>query len=178
MNPEINKLDFTYQIMQAFERSSKEKTYKKGEFLLQEGEIENNLYLIDEGAVKVFYLSEYEEKIIRLSYNGSVLNSMSSFFDKVPSELYIEAIRQTKVKVISRAIIERITDESENYAQFLKTILVQQLDREVDLLIDSPAKRLERVLKRSPNLFQHVPLKYIARYLRMNPETLSRIRKS
>lgn len=178
MNPKINTLDFTYQIMQAFEHTSKVKIYKKGEFLLQEGEVENNLYFIENGAVKIFYLSEYEEKIIRLGYNGSMLNSMSSFLNKSPSELYVEAIRQTKVKVLSRAVIEDIVEHSENYPQFLETVLVQQLDREVDLLIDSPAKRLERVLKRSPNLFQHVPLKYIASYLRMKPETLSRVRKS
>jgi CRP/FNR family transcriptional regulator, anaerobic regulatory protein len=60
----------------------------------------------------------------------------------------------------------------------LETLLTQQIEREVDLLTASPTERLSRVLKRSPNLFQEVPLKYIANYLRMTPETLSRIRNS
>ena len=60
----------------------------------------------------------------------------------------------------------------------LENLITQQMEREVDLLIESPAERLKRILERSPNLFQHVPLKYIANYLRMTPETLSRIRNS
>ena len=64
------------------------------------------------------------------------------------------------------------------YIQLLELQITQQIDREIDILIPSPTERLNRVLKRSPNVFQHVPLKYIASYLRMKPETLSRIRNS
>lgn len=64
------------------------------------------------------------------------------------------------------------------WMQILEQLIYQQLERELDLLIESPSERLNRVLKRSPNLFQEIPLKYIASYLRMTPETLSRLRKS
>ncbi len=57
-------------------------------------------------------------------------------------------------------------------------LIYEQLEREKDILIHSPRKRYERVLKRSPQLFQEIPHKYIASYLRMSPETLSRIKKS
>ena len=57
----------------------------------------------------------------------------------------------------------------------LHQLINEQIEREVDLLQSSPAKRLARVLKRSPQLFQEVPHKYIANYLRMSPETLSRL---
>lgn len=177
MNEKLSDIGFIKKIFIAFEEKSKARLLKKGEFLLKEGLVENNLYLIEKGAVKIYYLSEYGEKIIRLGYNGSIINSLSSFLNGRPSELYIEAIRQTKVKIISRAVVQNIIDSSHDYSNFLETILVQQLERELDLLEDSPARRLERVLQRSPDLFQHVPLKYIAAYLRMNPETLSRIRK-
>jgi hypothetical protein len=62
--------------------------------------------------------------------------------------------------------------------RFLEEQLALQVAREIDLLTDSPTMRLERILKRSPQLFNEIPLKYIASYLRMTPETLSRIRKS
>jgi CRP-like cAMP-binding protein len=52
------------------------------------------------------------------------------------------------------------------------------MERENDLIIYSPQKRVERVFKRSPQLFQEIPQKYIASYLRMTPETLSRILKN
>ena len=60
----------------------------------------------------------------------------------------------------------------------LENLVQQQMDREKDLLIDSPLERYNRVLKRSPKLFQEIPHKYIANYLRMSPETLSRLKKS
>ena len=60
----------------------------------------------------------------------------------------------------------------------LATIIEQQLEREVDLLLQSPLQRYQRVLKRSPRVFQEIPHKHIANYLRMTPETLSRLKKS
>lgn len=178
MNEEIDKLDFTQRIAMTFQEISATKSFKKGAFLTSEGETETSLFHIEDGAVKIYYLSELGEKIIRLGYNGSILNSLSSFLSGEPSELYIEAIRETKVKILPKGIVLDIMENSQGYARFLETVLTQQLDREIDLLLDSPIQRLERVLKRSPNLFQHVPLKYIASYLRMSPETLSRIRNS
>ena len=47
-----------------------------------------------------------------------------------------------------------------------------------DILINSPMDRFQRVFKRSPQLFQEIPNKHIASYLRMTPETLSRLKKS
>jgi hypothetical protein len=62
-----------------------------------------------------------------------------------------------------------------HYIQLLELFSVQQMEREIDLLTTSPAERIARVRERSPQLFQEVPLKYIASYLRMTPETLSRM---
>lgn len=158
------------------------KTISKGDFLIKEGEIEKNIYFIESGAVRAFYLSEFEEQTIRLGYKDSIITSLSSFITGQPSEMFIEAIRKTKVKVIPREVLlDLIYESPENmkqYIQLLELQITQQIDREIDILIPSPTERLNRVLKRSPNVFQHVPLKYIASYLRMKPETLSRIRNS
>ena len=179
MNSEINSSVFMQEVLQVFQGISDVIIVKKGEFLLREGEIEKYLYYIEEGAVKLYYLSDSEEKVIRLGYNGSMINSLSSFLSEQPSEFYIETIRQTKIKRISKDQLNSIISRDiTGYAKFLEVLLTQQLDREIDLLVTSPAERLKRVLKRSPDLFQHVPMKYIASYLRMNPETLSRIRNS
>lgn len=64
------------------------------------------------------------------------------------------------------------------YNQLLEQLVLQQMEREQDLLINSPEERYRRVLQRSPQLFQEVPHKYIASYLRMTPETLFRIKKA
>lgn len=173
---------FQEKLKSLFDLRGKTTTISKGQFLIKEGEIEHHLYLVESGAVRVFYLTEFEEMIIRFGYSGSLITSLSSFINGTPSEFYIDAIRKTTLKSISKDTLKALVNESlenmRDYAALLESLITQQIEREVDLLIHSPAERLKRVLERSPNLFQEIPLKYIASYLRMTPETLSRIRNS
>ncbi len=158
------------------------KTYAKGDYVIKQGQVEQSLYLIVSGAVRVFHVTEFEEQTIRFGYPGSMITSLSSFITGNPSELYMEALRKTTLRVASRKrLFEVVNENTENqsiYIKLLEGLVVQQMEREIDLLTESPTKRLQRVLDRSPNLFQEIPLKYIASYLRMTPETLSRIRNS
>ena len=158
------------------------KVYSKGEYLIREGQVEQSIYFIEAGAVRVFHLTEFEDQTIRFGYEGSIITSLSSFITGNPSEFYIEALRKTSVKIIPKQLLLEIVNEGaetlQQYNKLLERLIVQQMEREIDLLTESPTKRLQRVLDRSPNLFQEIPLKYIASYLRMTPETLSRIRNS
>lgn len=173
---------FFQKLLQSMDNGSIRKTVGKGEFLIREGDIENNLYYIESGAVRAFMLSEFEELTIRFGYQGSFINSLSSYIKGTPSEFYIEAMRKSEIRIIPKQEIVKLIHESEEnkiqYSNMLEHLISQQIEREIDLLTVSPSERLKRVLKRSPNLFQEVPLKYIASYLRMTPETLSRVRNS
>ena len=175
-------MDFAEKLSRAFAREGERKTYSKGDFLIREGETERNVYFVEHGLVRVFLLSEFEEQTIRFGYQGSVINSLASFIKDRPSEFYIDALRKTTILSLGKAAFNRLVNEDtetlRSYATMIEGLVTQQIEREIDLLTTSPTERLDRVLKRSPNLFQEVPLKYIASYLRMTPETLSRIRKS
>ncbi|MBC7652127.1 MAG: Crp/Fnr family transcriptional regulator [Deinococcales bacterium] len=179
MNPSDN---FTNKLIGAFNLHGTKKVVLKGTNILIEGEIEKHIYLIESGAVRVYYLTELQEKVIRVGYKGSIINSLSSFLKQTPSEFFVEAIRKTVLQVIDKSVFTKLVtsdaESTQQYIHLLETLITQQIDREIDLLVTSPTERLERVLHRSPHLFQEIPLKYIASYLRMQPETLSRIRKS
>ena len=172
--------NFITRLLLSMDEHAMEKTVAKGEVIIAEGEIERNIYFIGSGAVRVFLLTEFEELTIRFGYKGSVINSLASFISEKPSEFYMEAIRKSTLKMINKSIFLKLVNESEeslrNYICLLELLTLQQIEREVDLLTVSPSERLNRVLQRSPNLFQEIPLKYISSYLRMKPETLSRIR--
>jgi CRP-like cAMP-binding protein len=175
-------VNFQAKLHEFILNNGKEIFYKKGDYLTQEGEIENYIYFIVDGAVRAYFVSEHEDYSIRLGYNNNIINSLASFITRQASELYIEALRKTQVLRINHSefysFINSDPDLKQAYTWMMEQLVVQQIERELDLLIDSPKERLNRVLKRSPNLFQHIPLKYIASYLRMKPETLSRIRNS
>lgn len=175
-------LNFQIELQDYITKNGKTVTFNKGDFLTREGEIENNIYYIKEGAVRAYFISEHEEHSIRLGYNDNIINSLASFITRQASELYIDALRKTTALKINHSefytFINSKPELKKAYTWMMEQLVVQQIERELDLLIESPKERLNRVLKRSPHLFQHIPLKYIASYLRMKPETLSRIRNS
>jgi CRP/FNR family transcriptional regulator, anaerobic regulatory protein len=160
----------------------KELVLKRSENLISEGEKEQSIYIIIDGAVHAFYRQDGIEISIRFGYNGSIITSLSSLISGEPSDLSIQALRKTRYLKIPADLFYHaisINLELNNlYRSMLEDLVIQQMEREIDLLTIAPIERYERVLKRSPNLFQQIPAKYIASYLRMTPETLSRIRKS
>ena len=159
-----------------------EKNIQRYQFLKIKDEIDTNVYFVEEGSVRIFIMDEDEERIIRFGYKNNIIVSLDSFLSEKPSDFYIQAIRKTKVKVASKKdFYEFIQSNDQNlklWTFILEDLVLQQIEREKDLLVNSPRERFERVLKRSPKLFQEIPNKYIANYLRMSPETLSRLKKS
>ncbi len=155
---------------------------KRNEFISEKGKLNSNLYFIIEGSLRLFVSNETEEQTIRFGYTNNFITALDSFITDEPSDYYIEALKKTKVKVISKQVFMNLINSSTELFQIwtsvLQHIILQQLEREKDILNSSPIERYTRVLSRSPQLFQEIPSKYIADYLRMTPETLSRIKKS
>lgn len=154
----------------------------RNEYLSKAGQIENYLYLITDGALRAIYISKEEEFTVRFGYKGSVISSLDSFITGKPSQFYLQAIRATTAIRLERKLyLEFIKSDKENsevHLELMNGLLNSMLEREIDLLTSSPFERYNRILERSPQVFQEIPLKYIASYLRMTPETLSRLRKS
>lgn len=160
---------------------SKNRTLKRNAFLKVKGSIDTNLYFVESGSIRIFIEDEQEEHTIRLGYKGSFISALDSFISEGPSPFYIQALKACELKVISKQnFLKCIESNPENlllWRQITEGLVYQQIEREIDILTYSPVERYKRVLKRSPHLFQEIPAKYIASYLRMTPETLSRVRK-
>ncbi len=173
---------FVTALLQEFSDKIELKTFQRNAFLTVEGGSENYVYWVQTGAVRVFFVTEFEEHTIRFGYKGSLINSLIAFVRETPSEFYIQAIRKTTAYAIPKPIFQVFLNQNveriKTYNQILEALVVQQIEREIDILTFSPIERLKRVQTRSPQLFQEIPAKYIASYLRMSPETLSRIRYS
>lgn len=161
--------------------SEKTITIGRNEFLKVKGSIDTNLYYVESGSVRIFVLDDYEEQTIRFGYKENIIVSLDSFLTGKPSDLFIQAIKKSVIKVVTKQQMDHFlkTETNRNlWTEILENLAVQQMEREIDILTNSPKERYERVLKRSPQLFQEIPNKHIANYLRMSPETLSRLKKS
>lgn len=163
------------------ELSEKTISIERNEFLKVKGSIDTNVYYIESGSLRVFVLDEQEEQTIRFGYKENLIVALDSFLTAKPSDLCIQAIKKTVLKVITKTQIDQFLNNETNkmlWIKILENLVIQQMEREVDILASSPKERYQRVLKRSPQLFQEIPNRHIANYLRMSPETLSRLKKS
>jgi CRP-like cAMP-binding protein len=163
------------------ELSEKTITIERNEFLKVKGSIDTNVYFVESGSLRVFILDNCEEQIIRFGYKDNLIVALDSYLTGKPSDFYIQAIKKSVVNVIPKHKIDAFLNTEKNmvlWTKILENLVVQQMEREVDILTSSPKERYQRVLKRSPQLFQEVPHRHIANYLRMSAETLSRLKKS
>lgn len=154
---------------------------RRGELLKEANTTDTHIYRIRSGSLRVFVVDEHEEHTIRLAYQGNIIGALDSFFTEQPSDLVMETLKRSTIDRISKSAFFSSLNAyglMSKWQALLPILILQQMERERDLLTASPAERYQRVLKRSPQVFQEIPHKYIAAYLRMTPETLSRLQKS
>ena len=159
-----------------------ERWLDRQEVLVPAGAVDRRLYFVEEGSLRVFFEDEGEAQIVRLGYQGNFIAALDSYISGGPTEYCMQALKRCHLRYVSRDTFESFLASAPAYRarwqELLELLVYQLMEREQDLLTTSPEARYRRVLARSPQLFQEVPHKYIASYLRMAPETLSRLKKS
>ncbi len=160
----------------------KEVHLKRNEYLVVKGVTNTRFYLILEGSLRIYVHDFEEEHTIRFGYRSNLIAALDSFLTETPTDLNIQALKKTTLKSVTKNALMKLIRTAPEFSQLwirlLEEFAMQQMERERDILTNSPVERYHRVLSRSPQLFQEIPDKYIASYLRMTPETLSRIKKS
>jgi len=160
-----------------------ERQLKRQEYLYGHGREQMHLYFIRKGAFKIFHeTDDLKELIVGFGYMHTLLLDLPSFVAGLASIYRIQALRKSELIGIHKrdfyGFMERCPPLATYWRQQMELALLNRLEREIDILMESPQKRYERVLERSPILFQEIPHKFIAAYLRMTPETLSRLKRS
>jgi len=174
-----NPIDNLISILQELQLFYKEIEVGRGDFLKVGSSIDTDGYIVTEGCFRIFVMDNDEEQTIRFGYENEFITALDSYLSGAKSDFYIQAMKKSKVKAVRKHDLSALIDSDIQYIKawnsILENFVLQQMERERDLLTVSPKQRYLRVLSRSPQLFQKVPHKYIASYLRMTPETLSRI---
>lgn len=126
----------------------KEIELKKGDFLKRENTIDTNTYFIVEGSIKIYFRDGEHEPIIRLGYSNNLVTALDCFIKEQASPLIFEAIKHTNVKVLRKSTLQEfIASEpifQESWTEILQQLLVDQMEREIDILTHSPKERYER----------------------------------
>lgn len=156
--------------------------FQKGEFVLKEGEVCSNIYWVVKGLIRQFYFKNDKELTEHLAIENTICMSIESLFKEQPSHLQIQAIEPTILFALPKDRLEREAVRNTNIQMLYRKILEESLilsQVKADMLRFEPApERYAKLVKRSPQLVLRAPLVYIASYLQMTPETLSRVRTS
>lgn len=155
-------------------------TYRKGEHIVREGERNSSLYLVAQGIWRGHYLRDGVDISLWFASEGDTLFSSWSYVADRPSLTSIEAMSDSTVFRISKQKMETFFASSIAFANIGRIIFERQfLDMENWKINGGAAQAKQRylaLLEQNPELLQHVPLKHIASYLMITPQSLSRIR--
>lgn len=176
-----NPLEILYHHFEENSLWKGDKTLKRGQTLHLPGDRDSDLYYVASGSLyTAVTVEEDREQIIRFGYSGDFFTAIDTFLTSEPTMFCTTAIQRCDLKVIDRATYHQSLRDHEAlqvvWDHVMHALVIGQLEREIDLLTTDAAARYQRVWERSPRLFQEIPAKYIANYLRMSPETFSRIR--
>jgi len=192
----MSKLNYHLQIRKFLERAIKTtdeewnvlssrlvcSEFDKGDIITASGDIENYMSFIVEGAIRVFYETKDNEYTIEFRTPITPVSSYASFISRMPSMVNIEAITPCKLYRLSYEDMQYIyenTDAGEKVGRkMIEMAYVQREMKEIKLNTVSAECFYLDLMKDNPELFKSIPQKYLASYLGIAPESLSRIRNS
>lgn len=157
------------------------KSYKKGEFLLKEGQFASTTYFILEGCVREYVNNEGEEKTTNFFTEEQWAISLNSFNPQHKSKHNWVCTEDTDVVIGDE---EKSQDLFKNFPRFetisrivMEAVFSEQMEAATSYATDSPEQRYKKLLDSRPDLFQRIPQYQLASYIGVKPESLSRIRK-
>lgn len=162
-----------------FERAAKVRQVAKQELLLRKGDVARSIYYLLEGAVEQYEMaSEFEHHVIDLHIAGEWFLNYESLIAQRPSKVFIEAFTECKLLEFNLETVHYLTGKSLAFLQLNKVLegalaRIQFFDHSM-----TPMEKYASVLAHRPQLIQAFPLKMIASFLKITPETLSRVRKA
>lgn len=154
--------------------------YGKGEMILAEGEVCRGISYIEKGLVRQFYNKNGKEVTEHLGVDHTIFMCIESLFKEEPTRLQVEALEATLVYILPKSKLEAAAIRNVNIQMLYRKILEESLIQSqvhADLMrFETAPNKYKRLCELSPQVVLRAPLTYIASYLQMTPETLSRIR--
>ena len=157
------------------------KTYSKNEVFFKEGMIAQTIYFVLSGCVRLFYNADGNDKTAYFYTEGMFICANESYLHHTPANENFQALEETTVLLFHKSIESTLNEKLKNYQEIERLAIVEELIRS-NRIIESfitkkPEERYLELIQSNMELFQRVHQQYIATYLGISPESLSRIRK-
>ena len=157
------------------------KSYPKREVLLRVGEVCRGIYFVEAGVVGLYHEVDGKEVYQDFFLETEFATDTASLSSQTPARRALVAIEPVSVVYCSRVALLELYAVSPNFREFgrklLETLLVAQGDQTATYLTLDARARYAHLLRERPEWIQRIPLQYLATYLGMARETLSRLRR-
>ncbi|WP_177864929.1 cyclic nucleotide-binding domain-containing protein [uncultured Bacteroides sp.] len=158
------------------------KKYKKGERILNEGDVCRSMLYIEKGLTRQFYFKYDKDLTEHIAYEGGVVICLESYLKEEPTRLMIETLEPTVVWEIPKDRLEMLAQEDASigawYRRIFELSLIESQVKADTLRFEPAHERYNKLLQLHPEILKRAPLVYIASLLQMTPETLSRVRSA
>ncbi len=155
--------------------------FPKKSVILSRGHVENYLSFIEEGSVRYFIPKIENDLTFGFSFEHQFMCAYDSFLTRQPSSYEIDTLSETILWRISHADLQEVyahTKVGNTIGRITsENIFLIKAERELSLLNQTAEERYLSLFKKRPNVIKEIPLKYIASYIGITPQALSRIRK-
>lgn len=158
-----------------------QKEFPKKHILLRVGKIENHLSFIEKGMIRFYIPKEENDLTFTFAFENDFVSGYDSFLTKTPATYCIETLTETILWQLTYHDLQDIYSQTEignvigRYAS--ERLYLNKVKRELSLLNETAEERYLNLFTEQPKLIKEVPLKYIASYIGITPQALSRIRK-
>jgi len=159
----------------------KEKSIKKGDFFLEEGQICKQVGFVTKGLLRYYINHVGEDKTYDFAQENIFVCNYESFIPQKPSTKIIQALEDCKILQISYDDLQlfyKSIRQAERFGRLvIEQVFIQTLQDLSSFYTDTPELRYEKFLKKHPGLLQRISQYHIASYVGVKPQSLSRIRK-
>jgi CRP-like cAMP-binding protein len=158
----------------------KNKTVKKNNYLLKQGDTCKNLVFVQKGCLRLYYLKDDIEVSVWFAFPQSSAIEISSFISGSTSDYFLQAIEDSEVLYLSKTELNKLCRDmpraQEMMKNFWEDVILNLINRFTALQKDSAEKRYLDLLNK-PDYLATIPQKYLASFIGVTPTSLSRIRK-
>src|SRR5574338_489337 len=155
---------------------------KRKEYILRAGEMCRFRSYINKGCFRRYWIDEHgKEVIINFGFEEWWVGDLESFDNHVPSIYYVQALEDSEIFCIDEKNLHLLFEAVPKFRVFdtkkIEKSHYAMLKRLAQMQSASPEEKYLALIEKYPQVFQRVPLHYIASYLGIEPESLSRLRK-
>lgn len=163
------------------EKSILKKTYEKHEVIFSEGKISEEIYFVNKGCVRLYYNVEGNDKTAFFYTEGQFICAGESYTYNIPAVENYQAVEESEIYVFTKSHIEKLLCDIPKMEVLARIATENELITCQKVIASFVTKSAEEryidLLNSQGELFQRVPQQYIASFLGVSPETLSRIKK-